>query len=1143
MADDKDKLTLRERVKTSDSLLARGIRWNYGMKKRSIAKERKESEELKKQGYLKRFARWNWDLDKKDKKLKKDKDSYSEGRYTGGDETTSLIKTSTEKIVNEIKENRLQILYARKDIADLDRRLFRKLDGLQNILENLDSSGSGIGLPDLPDLGKKKNNGKRTQQPRDRRGRFKARPSGLGIGSKVLSAGGKAIPLLGAGLEGYNEYQETGSLGRAAGVGAGALAGGAAGAKGGAALGGAIGALFFGAGAVPGALIGGAVGGIGGSILGAFGARKVMNTVSQSPNTVTPPVNNSNVNANASKTEADIKDVVINALSMAFNAKKEIVFKSDSSHTIIFRSPHIKFESDFVQFGKDGKPLKNLGFNAGDTRYGTQSGGVSTTPKATTQAMDSMTGKPTAPIPGSVTPSAESIGPGGVVPGSRAGGTATPTGRGGSGRAGGGRTGAAAAPQMSDAAKAAMEALKKGSIDESSPEAAVLKGLSPEQLNAMGIKVTKNEASDFAPSKTTYSLAPSQAAAKVAAMSNEEIARNLATGSGSMIKDAKGRVISTASTNMPAHQRALLDTLAMGNATSGGNYWESPDYNTIVGKGGKFQSYKDHPRVFGTATSTAAGRYQFTKTTWDDVVKQFNMKNRDNPITDFSPQNQDRAAWFLAQRDYSKRTRGRSLDEDLKSGMPVGDLIKQGLGGFGKNTTWEILQRKSGQEIQGAFTANLERNREYASRTPGQTPTPEAIAAERQRLIQQGQQQEETQRNQAWAQNLPGQRASTGQASAGTPVGQQASIPDRTSQPGDFAQRSRTFEMRNGYIHSSGESSQRNIGQCASLSKAFNPNVGRASNWTVRNDLPIKPGTMVASMAYGGGRGGVAGGKGYHTGIAMTAPDRNGNFYILDQWAKGDGKPAVRLTNVNSSKFNAGQMGIGVVQGSKISLEALKMGAQMAPPEVQAQIQANIRQLESSGGPRSPGINEAALRQAGIPPTAIQQAQQPGQEAGTPPRSEQGNARGSTNIPTAAPVASQTNQPNAPESFDAQRERFTRESQQTDAYVESWRQRLMPGASPITQTPQNGRQVAPPPPQSPLSPPPPPPEPPRVDGDAALRRDAVVPKIATGSTTPVPSSFQIAALSNNQVRPLIAEGGSMDPMAAAGASEAPSGMA
>lgn len=67
---------------------------------------------------------------------------------------------------------------------------------------------------------------------------------------------------------------------------------------------------------------------------------------------------------------------------------------------------------------------------------------------------------------------------------------------------------------------------------------------------------------------------------------------------------------------------------------------ESADYNTIVG-GSKFDDYSKHPAKVGIVTSegpsTAAGRYQITKTTYDQYAKKLG-------ITDFSPESQDRIA-------------------------------------------------------------------------------------------------------------------------------------------------------------------------------------------------------------------------------------------------------------------------------------------------------------------------------------------------------------------------------------------------------------------------------------------------------------------------------------------------------------------
>jgi muramidase (phage lysozyme) len=67
---------------------------------------------------------------------------------------------------------------------------------------------------------------------------------------------------------------------------------------------------------------------------------------------------------------------------------------------------------------------------------------------------------------------------------------------------------------------------------------------------------------------------------------------------------------------------------------------EGADYNVIVG-GSRFNDYSKHPGIVGLRTkegpSTAAGRYQITKTTYNDFAPKLG-------ITDFSPESQDRIA-------------------------------------------------------------------------------------------------------------------------------------------------------------------------------------------------------------------------------------------------------------------------------------------------------------------------------------------------------------------------------------------------------------------------------------------------------------------------------------------------------------------
>jgi muramidase (phage lysozyme) len=73
---------------------------------------------------------------------------------------------------------------------------------------------------------------------------------------------------------------------------------------------------------------------------------------------------------------------------------------------------------------------------------------------------------------------------------------------------------------------------------------------------------------------------------------------------------------------------------------------EGADYDVIVG-GAKFDDFSKHPARVGLRTkygpSTAAGKYQITKTTFDDVAPKLKLK-------DFSPRSQDLAALFLIQR-------------------------------------------------------------------------------------------------------------------------------------------------------------------------------------------------------------------------------------------------------------------------------------------------------------------------------------------------------------------------------------------------------------------------------------------------------------------------------------------------------------
>ena len=118
-----------------------------------------------------------------------------------------------------------------------------------------------------------------------------------------------------------------------------------------------------------------------------------------------------------------------------------------------------------------------------------------------------------------------------------------------------------------------------------------------------------------------------------------------------------------ASSSMPAYQRAFLNTIADGE--SNGAY----DVRYSAKGGVSFDPESGHPRIFEPTKdgrkSSAAGRYQFTWTTWKGLMGE------DAP---FTPENQDRAAWMLAQRDYRAHT-GRDISADLQNGTDITQIM------------------------------------------------------------------------------------------------------------------------------------------------------------------------------------------------------------------------------------------------------------------------------------------------------------------------------------------------------------------------------------------------------------------------------------------------------------------------------------
>lgn len=124
------------------------------------------------------------------------------------------------------------------------------------------------------------------------------------------------------------------------------------------------------------------------------------------------------------------------------------------------------------------------------------------------------------------------------------------------------------------------------------------------------------------------------------------------------------------SADLTPEARALLDTIHGSESAYAG------DPYTVMFGGSHFKGYDDHPRQYfrvpwrtdGKPTS-AAGRYQFTATTWDDAVKVFGdqFKRGPNGKVPFTPENQDKMAWLWAQYRYQNygKDKSRDLQADL----------------------------------------------------------------------------------------------------------------------------------------------------------------------------------------------------------------------------------------------------------------------------------------------------------------------------------------------------------------------------------------------------------------------------------------------------------------------------------------------
>ncbi len=169
------------------------------------------------------------------------------------------------------------------------------------------------------------------------------------------------------------------------------------------------------------------------------------------------------------------------------------------------------------------------------------------------------------------------------------------------------------------------------------------------------------------------------------------------------------------SSDLSIEAKAFLEAISKAEGTA-----RERSYQVIVGLGAGvegapayFDDYSVHPNIIGMRTkegpSTAAGRYQITNQTWKDLQKKYGF-------TDFSPANQDKAAWLLAKDRYRIASGGkRDLEQDLQNG--VTKYAKSYLGG-----TWAALKTKFNFEAEYGRRVSSYRN-QVEGTTPNQTIT------------------------------------------------------------------------------------------------------------------------------------------------------------------------------------------------------------------------------------------------------------------------------------------------------------------------------------------------------------------------------------------------------------------------------------
>lgn len=177
------------------------------------------------------------------------------------------------------------------------------------------------------------------------------------------------------------------------------------------------------------------------------------------------------------------------------------------------------------------------------------------------------------------------------------------------------------------------------------------------------------------------------------------------TAAGAIAAGQPFRTNDPVAEDLPAEARAFLNAVAGGESSGRYNVRYTPEGGAL------FDDLTRHPAIFEDGPhgrSSAAGRYQFTKTTWERMGGG-----------DFSPANQDHRAWELAQQDYSSRT-GRDLLVDLQSDGLTGKILST------LSPTWQAFNGNRPRHV-ATYRDSLLRYAGQGTAVPEGAPEPATV--------------------------------------------------------------------------------------------------------------------------------------------------------------------------------------------------------------------------------------------------------------------------------------------------------------------------------------------------------------------------------------------------------------------------------